>query len=246
MTTPSSVLALARADLGYEESPPDSNRSKFGAWYGMDGAPWCAMAVSCWFYAAGLPLAFTTPKGFSYCPFGIDGFRARGELVPVAQAQPGDVVFFDWNGDKVADHVGIVVSGGLVLTTIEGNTTSGDAGDQSNGGGVFQRQRAASLVLAVGRPAWSSAPTPAPPGPAPSSPPWPGRVLALTTPNMTGNDVRTYQGQMAKRGWKLGVDGVFGPQSHDVTIAFQREKGLTRDGQVGPVTWRAAWTDPIT
>lgn len=50
------VLALAASDDGYAETPAGSNRTKYGAWYGLDGNPWCAMAVSHWFFHVGLPL----------------------------------------------------------------------------------------------------------------------------------------------------------------------------------------------
>jgi hypothetical protein len=55
--------------------------------------------------------------------------------------------------------------------------------------------------------------------------------------------IKMYQAQMRERGWAIGViDGKFGPQTERVTKAFQREKGLTADGLVGPATWRAAFT----
>lgn len=65
-----------------------------------------------------------------------------------------------------------------------------------------------------------------------------------------GADVATWQGQMAWRGWKvsgrpLTVDGIFGPQSRTVTVAFQRQCGLTVDGTVGPLTWAATWEAPV-
>jgi murein L,D-transpeptidase YcbB/YkuD len=39
---------------------------------------------------------------------------------------------------------------------------------------------------------------------------------------------------------------VFDALSDDVCRKFQREKGLEVDGKVGPITWRASWTSPIT
>jgi peptidoglycan hydrolase-like protein with peptidoglycan-binding domain len=51
---------------------------------------------------------------------------------------------------------------------------------------------------------------------------------------------------MADRGWTIGVDGEFGPQSEEVARAFQAEKGLGVDGYVGPETWAAAWTEDVT
>lgn len=81
--------------------------------------------------------------------------------------------------------------------------------------------------------------------PAPGTPPWPGRLLRYP-PIMRGEDVRTWQARMRERGWRIDVDGAYGPQSRQVCLAFQREKGLTVDGIVGPETWAASWTAPIT
>jgi Putative peptidoglycan binding domain len=61
-----------------------------------------------------------------------------------------------------------------------------------------------------------------------------------------GVDVRLWQSRMRQRGWTIGVDGIYGPQSAGVCRQFQREKGLTADGIVGERTWNATWTAPIT
>lgn len=87
------------------------------------------------------------------------------------------------------------------------------------------------------------APSPAPP---PPHPPWPGRYLMVQRPLMSGDDVRQWQQQMAARGWRITVDGVFGEQSRKVCVDFQAEKGLAVDGVVGPTTWAKAWTAPIS
>jgi hypothetical protein len=69
--------------------------------------------------------------------------------------QPGDLVFFDFpdNVHRV-QHVGIVaeVRQDGTLTTIEGNTSSGDHGSQFNGGGVYRRHRDRRYVVGYGRP----------------------------------------------------------------------------------------------
>jgi N-acetyl-anhydromuramyl-L-alanine amidase AmpD len=59
-------------------------------------------------------------------------------------------------------------------------------------------------------------------------------------------DVRTWQAKMRDRGWSIGVDQQFGPQSEDVCKKFQREKGLAVDGVVGPQTWNMTWSAPVT
>ncbi len=82
-----------------------------------------------------------------------------------------------------------------------------------------------------------------PPPAASGAPAWPGRYLRNGS---SGSDVRTWQQRMAQRGWSITVDGAFGPQSERVARAFQQEKGLQVDGVVGPATWAAAWTAPVT
>ena len=62
-------------------------------------------------------------------------------------------------------------------------------------------------------------------------------------------DLRRFQRQMQARGWtfpRFGADGLYGDELRDNVLAFQREKGLEQDGLVGPDTWRAAWTAPVT
>ena len=81
-----------------------------------------------------------------------------------------------------------------------------------------------------------------------AGPAWPGRLLSYTAGRsmLRGDDVRTWQQRMRNRGWRIDVDGVYGPASAGVCRDFQREKGLSVDGIVGPNTWAAAWTAPVT
>ena len=61
-----------------------------------------------------------------------------------------------------------------------------------------------------------------------------------------GDDLRRWQQRMKDRGWHITVDGLYGENTRFIAIEFQREKGLTVDGLIGPATWSAAWTAPIT
>lgn len=92
---------------------------------------------------------------------------------------------------------------------------------------------------------FGSQPTPTnPSSPAPTpNHPWPGVYISLGS---KGDIVRTVQARLRERGWTIGVDGQFGPQTDSVVRAFQRDKNLTADGIVGRKTWDALWNAPIT
>jgi cell wall-associated NlpC family hydrolase len=150
----SNVIDVAKSQLGYKET--GNNDTIYGKWYGLNNNPWCAMFVSWCFNQAGLSskIAAQTKKGFASCDAGLKYFIKNNKVIPVGKAQPGDLVFFQFDKDAEPDHVGIVASndGKSFLTVYEGNTSSGDKGSQSNGDGVFLRKRAYSLVMGVVRP----------------------------------------------------------------------------------------------
>lgn len=98
-------------------------------------------------------------------------------------------------------------------------------------------------------------PTPPPAGKAPAFPYPSTHYLGQASPPPECHsgyyaddqpNVRTWQDRMHDRGWAIGVDGQFGPESEGVARSFQAEKGLGVDGLVGPQTWAAAWTEPVT
>ena len=60
------------------------------------------------------------------------------------------------------------------------------------------------------------------------------------------DDLRRWGEQMRKRGWPINPDGLYGDQHGDIAYRFQLEKGLVPDRLIGPATWAAAWTAPIT
>jgi len=124
------------------------------------GSSWCACFVS-WCFSeiqASSLVAAKNRYGFIYCPDGVTFFKKKNALIDPTKAKPGDVVFFDWEGAGISDHVGIVESVGAgFLTTIEGNTSAEGVvgGSNQNGGGVYRRKRYfGKTIIGVARPAW--------------------------------------------------------------------------------------------
>ena len=67
--------------------------------------------------------------------------------------------------------------------------------------------------------------------------------MSLLKKGSSGPDVRTLQSTLKQLGFDPhGVDGVFGPGCEAAVIAFQKAKGLTADGIVGPATMAALET----
>lgn len=150
------VVDIAKSQLGYQEVGKN-NDSMYGKWYGLNNNPWCAMFVSWCFDKAGLSkkIAAQNPKGFASCAAGLKWFTDKNKIIPVGQAQAGDLVFFQFDADAEPDHVGIVKWNNTTLKylqVIEGNTSSGAKGSQANGDGVYLRKRSYSLVMGVVRP----------------------------------------------------------------------------------------------
>ena len=58
--------------------------------------------------------------------------------------------------------------------------------------------------------------------------------------NDSGEPVRDIQDRLLALGYRAGLDarGEFGQATDQAVRAFQRERGLTADGEVGPETWR--------
>jgi len=67
-----------------------------------------------------------------------------------------------------------------------------------------------------------------------------------------GRKVRAVQQRLKDRGWKISVDGKFGPQTDSIIRKYQQEakdEGYydgAIDGIVGPLTWQALWLKPIS
>ena len=114
------IVAVALSQVGNVGGQP------YWSWYGFSSrVEWCACFVSWCSEQCGYIESGSMPK-FSYCPTGVEWFRSRGLWADRNSIPPaGSVIFFDWGGDGVADHVGIVEScDGSTVYTIEGNANN--------------------------------------------------------------------------------------------------------------------------
>lgn len=75
---------------------------------------------------------------------------------------------------------------------------------------------------------------------------WFGQLSRNPKNHSRGSGVRTLQQRLKDRGWKISVDGIYGPATERVVRQFQKEKRLRVDGDVGSQTWNALWAAPIT
>ena len=99
---------------------------KYGAWFGLNGQPWCVMYVMWSFDQAGVSLPVRTAS----CTVLMNAAKSADMWVTGAY-RPGDVVIYDWGGDRVPDHCGIV---------------------ESVSGAVMRRVRTAGQILGAVRP----------------------------------------------------------------------------------------------
>lgn len=144
MATAEKLLDIARAELGTKESPANSNKVKYSAWYGLTG-PWCVMFAMWCCNQAGVDLPVRTAS----CSVLRAAAKSAGMWV-TGDYRPGDIVIYDWGGDGVPDHCGIVeTAGGASVVAIEGNTA---VGDNSDGGEVMRRTRTVSQIIGAVRP----------------------------------------------------------------------------------------------
>ena len=115
------IVAVAQTQIGNEGG------LKYCEWYGYSyRVEWCAIFVSWCAEQCGYLDAGILPKELNVIPY-VEWFRERDQWQYMDyEPSPGDLIFYDWESDGLADHVGIVerVEDGIVYS-IEGN--AGDA-----------------------------------------------------------------------------------------------------------------------
>lgn len=143
------IVEVALTQVGNEGGQP------YWSWYGFSKREeWCACFVSWCAGQCGYIDGGFIPK-FAKCTEGEKWFRQKGQWQDRSyEPAAGDLIFYDWEGDGITDHVGIVerVENGTVYT-VEGNTSDED---HKNGDVVAQHSYpiGSSFIYGYGVPAY--------------------------------------------------------------------------------------------
>lgn len=120
------LLAIAKKYLG-------KGGSIFRKYCGLpSNAPYCCAYVTYIFHEGDDSALFYGGKKVVYCPSAIKWCDTHLALVPPYLALPMDIIFFDWNGNNVPDHIGFVKERKScdAIYTLEGNTSGGIVDDK--------------------------------------------------------------------------------------------------------------------
>lgn len=238
------VVAQARAWLGEKESDGSHkeildvyNRlTPLPRGYRMkDTDPWCAAFVSAVGAAADMSDVIMPECS---CDYMAAAYRAKGAYKDRGyRGQPGDLIFYNWDGDASLDHVGIIeelLQGGYLI--IEGNKS--DAVGRRSIPGDW------TLIAGIAVPDYAAKAGEA--APADEQPPdVDGKPLTTNSfpilkRGNRGETVRAAQFLLNGRGFSCGIwgaDADFGNMTEAAVLAFQRRNGLEVDGVIGRVTW---------
>lgn len=124
-----SIIETARSYLGTTEGSAKHkeiidlyNKARYSDAYQMTmNDPWCCAFVVAVFEKCGMSDII---PGYAACDQMISIFTKWGRYYSksVRSVRPGDIIFYNWNGDLSSDHVGIVVQNRFgELSVIEGN-----------------------------------------------------------------------------------------------------------------------------
>lgn len=163
MTPINKLIGVARDELGYTEQPKDSNNTKYGQVYGLNGQPWCMIFLWWLFREAGLSKIFFDGQKTASCGMLLRWARNAGLTVEPIKMEPGDIVILNFSGTQDTQHCGLVVevlpqiyNNAFAFKTIEGNTSPGEEGSQDNGGSVALKTRYTRQVVGVIRPKYET------------------------------------------------------------------------------------------
>lgn len=230
MATAKDIMTLAESYIGTHEDPIGSNNVIFNTHYygGPVNDPslaWCCAFVWDIFRMAGASDLFCDGGKTAYCPTVASWGARTGRVVSYDKAKYGDIILFDWDGDDVADHIGLVTqlySDGTIAT-VEGNTSDAD---HSNGGYVLARTRYPQYVYMIIRPDYDEKRTYT-------------FVPTVCVKNTEDKHVFRVKCALKARGYyKAGLNYKYGRKARTAMKKFQKAAGLRPTGNANDASNR--------
>lgn len=236
MTQAETICKWARDQIGVTENPPGSNNVIYNTlYYGRavsgDAYAWCMAFVWCAFDLNGLSELFYGGRKTASCTTLLKWSKSVGRFYQ-SGFHPGDVIFYDFDGDPSSEHTGIIVEAysDEDLRVVEGNC----------GNAVKLVTPKVSTIMGVFRPDYKDEPAPIPQPSGPTCTP----TLPILQRGSKGIPVWSLQKLLIKRGYSVGPDGAdgdFGANTQSGVRKFQEAHGLKTDGVVGTATWTALY-----
>ena len=160
------VVNAAKSQIGTTANK--NNNCKYNQEYrevtggGNLNDPWCCKFVWWSFRHAGASALFYGGNPCASSTTLMNFYKKKGRMVSTNNAQAGDIIFMNFKHDdkNIAYHVGIVTGpmNGGKIPTVEGNTNQpGRSGDQTNGHGVWEKNRSTSDIVGIARPEYAGA-----------------------------------------------------------------------------------------
>lgn len=135
--------ALHEAALHVHESPWGSNEQKYGAWYGLDGQPWCAIFFTYCECVVGSSRIFRRGVDTAWAYWLEEQARAGHPLLHLTNdPEPGDGVVYHHGQGHIERFYRWTDRGRGEFEAVGGNTSV--SGSQDNGGAVLVRRRTLS------------------------------------------------------------------------------------------------------
>jgi len=238
--TINNFIAVAERFHGVREGTPQHsiiialyNSSKPKDEYEMTlNDPWCAAFVGA--VSGGCGLQNIVPVS-AHCGR-LEAALVEAGAVQVTEPNRGDIALFDWNGDgKYDDHTGIVVrvENGIV-TTIEGNRNDMVA---------YRQFSPASTPVRFYRPNWTRTPVQSTETikwdkyrDYYSELTWDEKCEIKTFPTLKYGSKGVYV-KILQDFVGIDTDGIFGRDTEDALLEYQKRKQLEPDGICGRQSW---------
>lgn len=185
--------------------------------------PWCHATQSAAAYKSGNQNVIPNT---CYCPTGVNWFKNKGRWVgryyKNYNPQPGNIIYYDWGGDGVSDHVGCIIERSETMLRVrEGNYK--DA--------LLDRwiSMYSACIMGYGIPLWT----------ATNNTTVPVAERNWLQKGDSGEKVKDLQTKLIACGYDCGTygaDGDYGSATVAAVKKFQSAMGITVDGAAGEIT----------